>query len=111
VIHQEWIGQAGAVERAVNLHGHNYLGIALACLDDIQLNIHGEDFLSGPFFDRSNPTELSPHVLDDGIICEAGLQRSSVTGIDCANVSFNRLWQFHFVFIRLLRSWECFRRR
>jgi len=58
VIHQERIGQAGSVERAVNLHGNNRLAITLDHLHDLQRDIDGEDFMIGPFFDRSDAANL-----------------------------------------------------
>jgi len=94
MIHQERIGQTGAVERAVNLHGHNRLTTTLGYLHDIQRDIDGEDFLTGPFFDLNDAAKFPPHVFDDGIGSEAGLKRIRITGIDCPDVSFNRFGQF-----------------
>jgi hypothetical protein len=65
MIHQERIGQTGAVERAINLHGHNRLTITLGYLNYIQRDIHGEDFLIGPFFDRSDAANFPPCVFDE----------------------------------------------
>src|SRR5436190_8985471 len=54
MIYQKRIGQAGPIKRAVNLHSHNGLAITLDYLHDIQRDIDGEDFVLGPFFDRSD---------------------------------------------------------
>ena len=76
MIHQERIGQTGAVERAVNLHGHNRLTTTLGYLHDIQRDIDGEDFLTGPFFDLNDAANFPPHVFDNGILGEAGVNAS-----------------------------------
>jgi hypothetical protein len=101
VIHQKRIGQTGAVERAVKLHGYNGLAVMLGYLHDIQRNIDGEYFLIGPFFDRNDATNFPPDVIDDGIRDEAGLKRVSIMGIDRPDVSID-LGSFIAFFINVL---------
>ena len=76
MIHQERIRKAGAVKSAVNLHGHNRLATTLGYLHDIQRDIDGEDFLTGPFFDLNDAANFPPHVFDNGIRGEAGVNAS-----------------------------------
>ena len=118
MLHHERIGKAGPIERAVNLHGHNGLAISLDSLHDIQRHIDGEDFVIDPFFDRSNASNLTPRIVHDGIVSEAGLKRFSITVIDGPDVSLNGLWQSRFFFSSCspiscwsFRSWGCFRRQ
>ncbi len=72
MVHQEQIGQTSFVEGAVNPHGDNRLAIALDYFHSTQREIDGEDFVIGPFFDRSDAAELPTHVFGDGIRSEAG---------------------------------------
>ena len=49
----------------------------------------GEDFMIGPFSDRSDAANLPPDVFDDGVRGEAGLKCVRLTGIDRPDVSLD----------------------
>ena len=91
VIEQEWIGKTGFVERAVNLHGHDSLAIAVGYVDDIKGDIDAEDLTVAPFFDCSGAAELLSHVCYDGVVGEAGKERVGIMFTDCPNESRYRL--------------------
>ena len=94
MFHQKRIRQPGPTERAVDLHLQSDLAVTFDCVDDLKNDINGEDFLAGPCFDCSDAAELTPDIIDDGMIGEAGLQSGGITGIDCLNVSINGLGSF-----------------
>jgi len=93
MVHDERIGEAGAVEGSICFHGENGLAITFNGGKQFQSDVHGEDLLGGPFHDGGMTADLAADVVDDGIRGEGGLEGGGIKRVDGVEIVSDGSWE------------------
>jgi len=86
VFHDEGIGQASAVESAIDFYGEDGLAVTVGSGEEFEGDVDGEDFFFRPGHDGGVAANLAADVVNDGVRSKGGLEGVGVMGVSGVEV-------------------------